>query len=416
VNVRPLASFGADRTEADSGEDVLFTANGSWDDSGLTGYLFDFGDGTESGWTEDTWAVHRYMAQGSYEPRLMVRDADGADSDWSAPLTISVKGRSLDIGLSADRTFVDSQMTVTFSASARNSAGNITDYLWDFGDGSTDYGRNASRVEHVYQRPGAFSVSVRMTDSTGSNGTATLSIVVRNRLPVASFTFSPDTPTVLTEVAFGSTSADPDGSVVRWLWDFGDGTQNWGPAPTHLYMDDGCYTVILAVLDDSGSWSAPALRELRLHNLPPKARATVTPQMLRVGQLALLDGSPTADPDDAAGTLLFCWSSQEGWRSEGPKLSRRFDAPGKYVVRLSVTDDDGATDSVDITFDVREKGTIVPGLDYRPAAFGLLGLAAMMFLLTFLARRKVRAAAPPAGRPSPKRNGRQPNSVMLPKK
>jgi len=410
VNVRPQAAIGADRSDAVIGDDVLFTANGSWDDSGLAGFVYDFGDGSQSGWTEDAWAVHRYLRPGCYEPRLMVRDRDGATSEWSTPLTLTVTGRSLDIGLSADRNLVDSLVAVTFSASARNMAGNITDYLWDFGDGSTDYGRNASRVEHVYRRPGAFSVSVRMTDSAGSNGTATLNIVVRNRPPVASFTFSPDTPTVLTEVSFGSTSTDADGSVVRWLWDLGDGTQSWGPAPTHLYLDDGCYTVILAVLDDSGSWSSPVASDVRLANLPPKARAALTPQPLRVGQLALFDGNTTADPDDARGTLMFCWSSQDGWRSEGPKLSRRFDAPGKYVIRLTVTDDDGAQDSVDISFEVKEKGTIVPGLDHRPAALGLIGLAALMFFLTFIVWRKVKNAAPSVSRPSQKKNGRPPPS------
>jgi hypothetical protein len=52
----------------------------------------------------------------------------------------------------------------------------------------------------------------------------------------------------------GSASSDPDGTVARYDWDFGDGTgaQNGGPNPTHTYTTPGSYTVTLTVTDDAG--------------------------------------------------------------------------------------------------------------------------------------------------------------------
>jgi len=59
----------------------------------------------------------------------------------------------------------------------------------------------------------------------------------------------------------GSTSSDPDGSIVKYLWEFGDGATANGPAATHTYTEPGTYLVTLAVQDDRGRWnvtSAPS--------------------------------------------------------------------------------------------------------------------------------------------------------------
>jgi len=54
-------------------------------------------------------------------------------------------------------------------------------------------------------------------------------------------------------VAFSSAgSNDPDGSIVTYLWDFGDGTNGTGANPSHLYTSIGTYNVILTVTDNSG--------------------------------------------------------------------------------------------------------------------------------------------------------------------
>ncbi len=55
---------------------------------------------------------------------------------------------------------------------------------------------------------------------------------------------------------FVDESVDPDGSVVSWLWDFGDGSTSTVQSPTHVYAGVGFYDVTLTVTDDGGETGA----------------------------------------------------------------------------------------------------------------------------------------------------------------
>jgi PKD repeat protein len=72
-----------------------------------------------------------------------------------------------------------------------------------------------------------------------------------NEPPVADFTFSPIKPFVNENVTFNaSTSYDPDGGIVSYEWDFGDGNNGTGVIITHSYASAGVYNVNLTVTDD----------------------------------------------------------------------------------------------------------------------------------------------------------------------
>ena len=83
--------------------------------------------------------------------------------------------------------------------------------------------------------------------------------ILENVLPIADFTFSPPDPTVNERVTFdASSSYDPDGAIILYQWDFGDGniTSTAESTITHYYRSTADYAVTLTVTDDSGAISS----------------------------------------------------------------------------------------------------------------------------------------------------------------
>lgn len=71
--------------------------------------------------------------------------------------------------------------------------------------------------------------------------------------PTATFTFNPTTPVVGETITFdASGSFDPDGTIVKYVWDFGDDATGTGETINHTYTSSGNYTVILRIKDDHG--------------------------------------------------------------------------------------------------------------------------------------------------------------------
>jgi len=70
--------------------------------------------------------------------------------------------------------------------------------------------------------------------------------------PTATFTVDPLKPEVGETITFTSTSIDPDGDIVQWVWNFGDENTIEEENPTHSYTVAGDYLVILTVVDDHG--------------------------------------------------------------------------------------------------------------------------------------------------------------------
>lgn len=70
-----------------------------------------------------------------------------------------------------------------------------------------------------------------------------------NQPPAAAFTSNCD---ALNCTFNASGSADPDGSIASYAWDFGDGKNGTGATPQHAYDQDGSYTVKLTVTDNRG--------------------------------------------------------------------------------------------------------------------------------------------------------------------
>ena len=389
VNALPKAVLNVSTRSARAGEDITFSAEGSSDDMAVEEYNLELGDGTTTGWTGTRMFTHHYFRAGSYNATLLVRDNEGAVSGRAAVVRLDIAPYPPDVELRADKAMIESGGLVQFTAVIFNPNIDITSIIWDFGDGKSESGLEAS-TGHLYLRSGVFTAKVTVLDSQGQRGSSSVDIVVRNKLPEASFTFTPENCTIETELTFSSAVKDPDGRVLNWLWQFGDGTCSTEAEPRHRFQRKGNFTVTLRVQDDSGDWSFPAESVVRIGNLPPRARATFTPPVAIVGELVTFYASCSTDPDDPFSALQFCWSSADGWHLAGLSAQRKFSSPGEHTVMLAVSDQNGATDTTEVVITVKSRPVTVAAPSGGIAAVSAIALLLVAAAVLYYLKRSGR--------------------------
>ena len=225
--------------------------------------------------------------------------------------------------------------TCRFADGSTDSDGTISGWQWDFGDGSSSTQRNPS---HSYDAAGEYTVRLTVTDNIGSQGSASKKVAAEapaNRPPAAGFTSS----CTDLDCEFTDGSADPDGSVAGWAWDFGDGSTADVQSPSHAYSDEGTYTVGLTVTDNAGlggSVTKQVTVRLPGSNADPVAAFGSACTGL---SCSFTDGSSDSD----GSVVGWSWSFGDGATSTERNPSRTYAGGGIYTVTLAVTDDLGAT-------------------------------------------------------------------------
>ncbi|MBN2001109.1 PKD domain-containing protein [candidate division KSB1 bacterium] len=197
-------------------EFIRFSSNGSSDpDGSIASYLWDFGDGETSSTANPR---HRYTRTGLYEVRLTVIDNDGLSATAVTSAVIRDEETMAPVAEANGPYTGQVGQSIRFSsAGSFDSDGEITGYLWDFGDGFTSSQPNPT---HVYSAVGIYNVMLRITDSQGLAGTdkAVVEVIPLSAKP---------------EVIFAEGFEFMDGVVPGPVWssrDFDDksGRDYWG--------------------------------------------------------------------------------------------------------------------------------------------------------------------------------------------
>ena len=328
ANVKPSAAFSTSCTDLA----CSFNGSASADSDGtIASYAWSFGDtGTATGAT----ATHTYAAKGSFDVTLTVTDDDGATDSVMQTVTVA----PANVAPAASFTIACTNLACSLDGSGSSDGdGTVASYAWDFGDGHT---ATTAKPAHTYASAGTYTVALTVTDDKGATGTLSkvVTVAAANLPPAAAFTAS---CTGLTCSFDATASSDPDGSIVAYTWDFGDGTSGSGMTTSHTYAA-GTYTAELTVKDDKGA-TAGASKQVSpaaAPNQKPTAAFTPTPSGLTVG----VDGSASSDPDGSV--VAWAWTFGDGTSAAGATANHAYGSGGSYAVTLTVTDDKGATDSL----------------------------------------------------------------------
>lgn len=222
---------------------VTFTNESIVLNGSVYGYFWDFGDTATS---TDPNPTHTYAVDDTYYVKFILTDNHNDQHEMIKSIII---GQSTTPIVNADFTFVsESNNIVTFTNTTTIKNGNITGYLWDFGDGDSS---TKTDPIHAYTNEGTYKVKLTVTDNKGKKHEVTKDIKALETLPpavVPDFTFviAPDKT-----VTFTDATTVVNGSIASYAWDFGDGDSSTNQNPTHIYTNDGTYKAKLTVTDNA---------------------------------------------------------------------------------------------------------------------------------------------------------------------
>jgi len=185
---------------------------------------------------------------GQYMISLIVNDgqANSASSTVSVTATENMPPVAVATGTPLTGYF---PLGVNLNASGSSDPeGGALSFFWDFGDNATATGVAPS---HTYATVGTYTAVVTVTDDFGNTNQASVEIIVSapNQPPTVGPTASTYNGTAPLDVQFTANGLDPEGGVLTYSWDFGDGTNSTAANPLHTYTSPGTYVAAVTVSD-----------------------------------------------------------------------------------------------------------------------------------------------------------------------
>lgn len=338
VHVRPApVAMAGDPVVVAPGETVDFTGAASVaSDSPITGYAWTFGDGAAAGGMD---ASHVYTASGSYRAVLRVEDASQHPCNFGLATRVVTVNHAPVAEAGTDQVNVVGGKVRFTGAASYDVDGAVVSYRWDMGDGTFADG---PAVEHAYQAPGTYAVTLTVTDDSGvSNNVALDTTTVVVNAPPQAVGKGPDRPIAVGEVTTLSSagSMDPDGEILDYLWDFGDGAAAGGPEVQYAWTTPGIFDVKLTVTDNSGTATGTVETGFQVVvSAAPVANAG--PDQDVTASVVSFDGGASSDADGRV--TRWDWDFGDGSTGSGQTVQHPYAAAGSYEVTLTVIDDSGA--------------------------------------------------------------------------
>jgi len=237
--------------------------------------------------------------------------------------------------------------TVTFDATASYSPhGSIVKYSWNFGDATPIVNRTDPIIFHNYTTPGFYNVTLTVTDSNELTNSTMKKIRIRGTgEPVASFAYWPEQPIVNETVTFNASSSyDPDGVIVSYEWNLGDGTNATGIVVNHSYNSNGVYMITLKVIDNDDMTDYKyGFISVSKHPIASFEYFPITPVL---GEVVTFNASTSTPDGGFLVTYVWNFGDNASIPENDPITTHTYLKHGNYNVTLNVTDSEGLWDVV----------------------------------------------------------------------
>lgn len=314
------------------------------------GWEWDFGDGTTD--TINMDPIHTFDSAGLYTATITYFCITPEPCTGTGmPLVVTEPLAMFEIPPAV----CDTPYIIDFVNTSTDGVSTTLDYVWDFGDGTTDTLENPS---HTFPDVGEYTVTLTMTDSNSCMDDVAETIYISQLN--AGFIADPPGGCTPFEFAVTDTSNSLFGNITSWIFDWDDGTIDTFTTAgelaglTHLYDVADYYYVTLTVEDDLGCISV--FEDTILASFPT-VDFTANDTIPCLGHIVEFTELATGVG------VTYLWDFGDGTTSTSANPDHVYTVEGVFDVTLTVTDVNGCvatltkpaymtTDTVLIDFDV----------------------------------------------------------------
>jgi PKD repeat protein len=233
-----------------------------------------------------------FTTQGLYTVTLTVTDNLGATNSTSLDVTVTPADNIPPVAvLNVDK--LSGTINDTFSFNFRGSNdpdanGSIIRYIINYGDGVEEtYSYAPLLVTHRYALPGVYVAKLVVIDNRFGRSLETIdstkTITINNEPPVANFSVNPTTVFTFENVSLTDLSTDAENSIVKWTWNFGDGspdliiTDPLLANQTKQYSKGGVDYIITLTVEDNFGLTNTTYKTVTVLNRKPIALIKTDP-------------------------------------------------------------------------------------------------------------------------------------------
>lgn len=293
-------------------------------------FNWDFGDGFTT--TIANPAPHTYTSAGPFTITLTVTASNNCVATYSQVVTPA--------GPDISASFVATACNGPVNFSAIINAGNVVDWLWDFGD---TYGSNVANPQHIYDTPNTYTVTLTGTSSNGCTDvyTGTITIVA----PPPPFALNYTSPNC------GSVTISTAGSYSTYQWYNNGNIITGATSPTYIATQSGNYTLV--VTDGNGCFITSSV-----------ANVIVNPQpniFLTISQNPVCSADPFSISTNVTGPYSFTWDIDGVPYFSGATMNIPGNSifPGSHLVTVIVNDPaTGCADTASLPFSIKASPTV----------------------------------------------------------
>ena len=325
VNVDPIPVADFATSPTCYGAAMVFTNNSTISSGTIASSLWSFGDAFSSSTNSPS---HQYSADGTYTVTLTVTSSAGCTSTINQNVTISplpvANFATTNVCMGASNQFTDNSTV---------SSGNISEWIWAFGDGSTETGASAS---HSYTAAGTYTTTLIAVTNNNCRDTISHTVIVHG-LPVANFTAANACEQSM--INFNNTSSSSFGSITSYDWNFNNGNTSSAVDPGMQFNTAGIYNVSLIVTTATGC-SDTTQQAITIFPNPIAAFATTNACTNSNIGIANTSTIPSGSIQN------YFWNFGDNNTSNAILPTHAYTTSGNYSINLIVTSDRGCRDTM----------------------------------------------------------------------